>query len=66
MEVNKSTQKSNDASTASEGLLLGATPLYVNFTGENGLELEVSRPRTTLYDYTLMFWFRSILSYEEL
>ena len=47
-------------------MLLGATPLYVNFTGFNGLELEISRPRTTLFDYTLMFWFRSILSYEEL
>ena len=66
LEVNKNTQKSNDASTASEGLLLGSTPLYVNFTGLNGLALEVSRPRTALYDYTLMFWFRSILSYEEL
>lgn len=45
---------------------MGSTPLYVNFTGFNGLELSVSRPRTSLYDYTLMFWVRSILSYEQL
>jgi len=58
--------KSEDASTASEGLILEPSPMYLNFTGSNGLELKISRPRTQLFDYTLMFWVRSLKSYEEL
>jgi len=53
-------------STASEGLLLGATPTYIDIDGGNGLELIISRPRTTLFDYTLMFWVRSVKSYDDL
>jgi len=64
--VDKVMEKSNDSNTASEGLLAGATPTYVNFNGFNGIELTVSRPRTSRYDYTLMFWVRSVKSYAEL
>lgn len=58
--------KSNDNSTASEGLLLGSIPTYVDFNGKNGLELHISRPRTTLYDYTIMFWVRGLKTLDEL
>lgn len=64
--IDKQTTKSNAASTVSEGLLLGSTPTFVDFTGFNGLELAVSRPRTSRYDYTIMFWVRSKKSYDEL
>ena len=62
----KEIRKSNDNSTASEGLLLGATPTYIDIDGSNGLELSISRPGSSLYDYTVMFWFRSLKGYQEL
>ncbi len=65
-EVSRTVVKSNSDSTASEGLLLEAAPTYVDFKGDNGLELEISLPRSPLFDYTLMFWFRSAKSLDEL
>ena len=66
LDIDKKTEKSNDFLTKSEGLLLGSPPTYIDFNGFNGLELKISRPRTSLYDYTLMFWVRSVSSFEDL
>jgi hypothetical protein len=38
----------------------------VAFTGTDGLKLEISKPKSENYDYTIMFWFRSGKSYENL
>ena len=65
-QVDREIERSNDKSTASEGLLLGATPTYVDLDGNNGLELTISRPGSSLFDYTLMFWVRSLKSYNDL
>ena len=43
-----------------------APPSYIDFTGEDGLELEISLPSTGPFDYTVMFWFRSVKSYKQL
>jgi len=43
-----------------------AAPTFIDFTGNNGLELSISLPRTPLFDYTMMFWIRSAQSYDEL
>ena len=58
--------KSYSDTTKSEGLLLEAPPVYVAFTGTDGLKLDISLPRSQDFDYTVMFWFRSSLSYDEL
>lgn len=50
----------------SEGLLLEAPPSYINFLGTDGLELEISLPSFGPFDFTIMFWFRSVKSYKEL
>jgi len=34
--------------------------------GESGLELELAMPQTRLFDYTVMFWFRSAKTLSEL
>jgi hypothetical protein len=38
----------------------------VKFTGTDGLKLDISLPRSRDFDYTVMFWFRSSLSYDDL
>ena len=43
-----------------------APPTYINFKGNDGLKLDISLPSIGPFDYTLMFWFRSNKSYEEL
>ena len=55
-----------DAKKKSNGLLLEAPPSYIDFTGKDGLELEISLPSTGPFDYTVMFWFRSVKSYKQL
>ena len=52
--------RSNSEKTRSEGLLLEAPPTYIAFTGSDGLILDISLPRSTNFDYTIMFWFRSV------
>ena len=44
-EVNKLVTKSNSESTKSEGLLLEASPTYIDFIGQNGLKLAISLPQ---------------------
>ena len=58
--------KSDYGSTKSEGLFLEAQPIYVEFTGDDRLLLEVSLPKSINFDYTVMFWFRSRVGYDEL
>lgn len=65
-KVTTTIEKSNSDSTASEGLSMEAVPTFIDFTGNNGLELSISLPRTPLFDYTMMFWIRSAQSYDEL
>ena len=60
------TKTSISAKTDTEGLILEAPPSYVDFKGEDGLKLEISLPGTSSFDYTVMFWFRSVKSYKEL
>jgi len=47
-------------------LLLESPPNYIYFTGQDGLRLDISLPSEGPFDYTLMFWFRSVRSYNEL
>lgn len=58
--------QSDSGSTKNEGLLLEAEPTYADFTGEDGLKLEISMPTSKKFDYTVMFWFRSKHTYVEL
>ena len=58
--------KSSDATSRTEGVVADAKPTYVQFTGEDGLELDLSMPNTRDFDYTVMFWFRSQKSLTEL
>jgi hypothetical protein len=39
---------------------------FFRLSGFNGLELQTSLPGRRIFDYTVMFWFRSSLSLEEL
>ena len=64
--VDKVQTTSDDSKTRSEGLLLESPPTYIEFNGSNGLQLKISLPRSRMFDYTLMFWFRSTRSYPEL
>ena len=57
---------STQASSRTEGQLAGAKSPYVRFTGKDGLELELTMPKERLFDYTVMFWFRSHMTLEEL
>ena len=58
--------KSSDSFSRTEGQVADAYPTYVRFTGEDGLELDLSMPNTRDFDYTVMFWFRSHKSISEL
>lgn len=58
--------QSDSGATKNEGLLLEAEPTYADFTGEDGLKLEISMPTSKKFDYTLMFWFRSKHNYVDL
>jgi hypothetical protein len=44
---------------------MGAPPYY-SLSGFNGLELPISKPDKDEFDYTIMFWFRSHLSIQDL
>ena len=59
-------ESSNNQFAGSEGLILEASPSYIDFKGDDGLKLEVSLPATSNFDYTIMFWFRCNKSYKEL
>ena len=65
-QITRSMDRSSTEATISEGLLLEAPPTYVDFQGDDGLELAISAYRSSRFDYTIMFWFRSARSYEEL
>ena len=52
--------------TTSEGVGSDGPTTYYSFNGYNGLKLPLTLPATPKFDYTIMFWFRSHLSAEEL
>ena len=59
-------KKSEEGETKSEGLFLESTPTYVKFTGNDRLFLDIALPKSLDFDYTVMFWFRSLVGYDEL
>ena len=60
-------QQSTEVATArTEGQMPGVELTFVRFSGKDGLELELTMPKQRLFDYTVMFWFRSHKTYDEL
>ena len=52
--------------TLSEGVSSEGGSNYYSFNGFNGLKLPLSMPTTEKFDYTIMFWFRSHQTVEDL
>ena len=51
---------------ASQGVTSTGQPTHYSLSGFNGLALDLSVPSQKVYDYTVMFWFRSAKSLQEL
>lgn len=58
--------RSVEAFSRTEGQLPATNDTFVRFKGTNGLQLELTMPRERNLDYTVMFWFRSSKSFDEL
>ena len=64
--IESSALSSPKVATTSEGVSSDGKTNYYSFNGLNGLKLPLSMPATGEFDYTMMFWFRSTQSIEEL
>jgi hypothetical protein len=64
--IESKTRGSPTNTTVSQGASSDGATNYYSFSGLNGLKLPLSMPSSANFDYTIMFWFRSHQSVDEL